>query len=152
MTTTALAGFTSHTVAFTFIKEIVRLHEMPRSIVSNRDRVFLSKFWEELFHIQGTKLAMSSSYHPQTDGQTKALNKCLGMYLHCFVTDEPKRWVHFLPWAEYWYNTAFHTSIGMTSFLANYGHDPPTVARYIPFSVSNSDLADTLLNRDKILQ
>lgn len=61
---------------------------------------------------------MNSSYHPQSDGQFEVLNKCLEMYLRCYVFDQPQQWVKYLSWAEYWYNTAFHTSIGMTPFKA----------------------------------
>ena len=94
-------GFTSQYVALVFTQDIIRLHGMPCSIISNRDRVFLTSFWTELFRLQGTTLAMSSSYHPQIDGQTEALNKCLEMYLRCYVSDEPHHWVHFLSWAEF---------------------------------------------------
>ena len=125
------SGFTSQSIALAFVWDIVRLHGKLCSIVSDSDRVFLTTFWKELFLLQGTSLAMSSAYHPQTDGQTEALNGCLKMYLCCFVVDEPHRWVHFLPWAEFWYNTLYHTSTGMTPFFVVYGREPPTILCYI---------------------
>lgn len=73
---------------------------------------------------------MSSVYHPQSDGQTEVLNKTLEMYLRCFVFYYPKAWVDMLPWAQFWYNTSFHHSIGMPPFKAIFGRDPPLVIPY----------------------
>lgn len=69
---------------------------MPRAIVSDRDKAFTSAFWKHFFKLHGTTLNMSSSYHPQTDGQTEALNKCLELYLRCFVHETPRLWVSYL--------------------------------------------------------
>jgi hypothetical protein len=121
--------YTSKSVAETFMNQVVKLHGIPKSIVSDRDKVFTSSFWQNLFKLQGTSLAMSTAYHPQTDGQSEALNKCLEMYLRCFTFENPKGWYKLLPMAEYWYNTAFHTSAGMTPFKAVYGREPPTISR-----------------------
>ena len=77
-----LHQFTSAMVAQLFIDQIFKLHGMPTSIVSDRDPTFTSKFWQELFKLQGTQLKMSTSYHPQTDGKIEAVNKFLEMYLH----------------------------------------------------------------------
>ena len=95
---------------------------------------------------------MSRAYHPQTDGQAEALHNCLEMYLRCFVSDEPKHWVQFLPWAEFCYNTAYHTSAGMTPFLVVYGRHPPAVSHFIPTPATYSELAANLMTRDQILQ
>lgn len=119
------ADFSSLKVAETFMHSVVKLHGFPKSIVSDRDKVFTSKFWQHLFKLSGTSLAMSSSYHPQTDGQSEALNKCVELYLRCFTGDNPRSWSRLLSWAEFWYNTSFHSSIGMTQFRAVYGRDPP---------------------------
>lgn len=97
-------------VAEIFLKEVVRLYGMPRSIVSDRDPIFTSQFWSEFFQLQGSELRMSSAYHPQTDGQTEVLNRCLKTYLCCFVNSKQKQWLQWLPWAEYWYNTNYHTT------------------------------------------
>lgn len=108
--------FTAFTVAATFIKEIVRLHGFPSSIISDRDRVFLSIFWKELFKFQGTDLKRSTSYHPQTDGQSEIVNKALESYLRCFARGQPKSWSKWLHWAEYSYNTSPHLATNFTPF------------------------------------
>lgn len=83
-------NFTAAKVADLFAKMVCRLHSMPKSIVSDRDPIFLSRFWQELFRLSGTKLRISTAYHPQSDGQTENVNKALQQYLRCFVHNQPK--------------------------------------------------------------
>ncbi|MCI05729.1 hypothetical protein A2U01_0026782, partial [Trifolium medium] len=92
------------------------------------------------------------AYHPQSDGQSEVLNKCLEMFLRCFTFENPKAWYKALTWAEYWYNTAHHTSIGMTPFKALYGRDPPTLIRYMPQHNDPISVQEQLGERDRILQ
>jgi hypothetical protein len=73
--------FTASTVDQIFMDHFFKLHGMPHSIVFNRDPTFTRNFWQELFKLQGTQLHLSSTYHPQTDGQTEVVNKCLETYL-----------------------------------------------------------------------
>lgn len=94
---------------------------------------------------------MSSSYHPQTDGQSEVLNRCLETYLRSFVCDEPKNWARYLPWAEWWYNTTEHSSTGTTPFEAVYRMKPPTILRHIPGSTTVTQLEAELNARDKVL-
>lgn len=77
--------FTSVVVAKAFVANVVRLHSIPKSIVSDRDKVFISSFCRALFELQETKLSMSSSYHPETDGQIEVVNHTLEQYLRCFA-------------------------------------------------------------------
>ncbi|KAF7802029.1 Transposon Ty3-I Gag-Pol polyprotein [Senna tora] len=103
--------YTSAQVAEAFFHMVVKLHGVPTTILSDRDRVFTSSFWQHLFRLQGTSLHMSFAYHPQTGGQSEAVNKSLEMYLRCFIFDRPTSWFKCLGWAEYWYNTTFHTAL-----------------------------------------
>lgn len=91
------SDYSSISVAHAFLHSVVKLHGFPKSIVSDRDKVFLSKFWQHLFKLSGTTLNMSTAYHPQSDGQSEALNKCIELYLRCFTTDNPKTWCKLLP-------------------------------------------------------
>lgn len=135
--------FTAQTMAVIFVAEIIRLHGPPKVIVIDRDPRFMNSFWKEIHRLQGTTLSMSTAYHPQTDGQSEALNKCVEQYLHCFVMDIPHEWSPLLPWAEYWYNIAYQTSARMTPFQALYGCEPPTLVRYALGSSSNDSLSST---------
>lgn len=102
--------FTAIIVAKAFVSDVVHLHGIPTSIVSDRDKVFISSFWRTLFQLKGTKLCMSSSYHPQSDDQTEVVNRTLEQYLRCFAGDQPHEWLEWIPWAEFSYNTATHSS------------------------------------------
>lgn len=145
-------SFTATSLAPIFISEIYKLHGAPKTIVSDRDRIFVSQFWRSLFKHLGTTLSFSSSYHPQTDGQTEVLNRCLETYLRCFVSDEPHLWVRFLSLAEFWYNTSHHSAIGMTPFEALYGRKPPTLVPYTTGKSNINTLDDLLSNKSRILR
>ena len=144
--------FTSKSVAELFFKHIVKLHGLPKSIVSDRDKVFTSQFWKFLWHFSGTTLKMSSVYHPQSDGQSEVLNKCLELYLRCFTFDAPREWSKMLSWAEYWYNTAYHISTGMTPFRIVYGREPSKILPYVPQADDPLSVQEQLFSRDYLLQ
>src|SRR6185312_6325561 len=93
-------------------------------MVFDRDKIFTSSVWTELFKLVGVQLLFSTAYHAQTDDQTERVNQCLEMYLKCVVSDAPKKWHAWLAQAEFWYNTNFHTTIGCSPFKALYGYDP----------------------------
>lgn len=145
------SSFSAQSVAEAFVIGVIRLHGPPRSIVTDHDPRFLHTFWQELNKLQDTTLAMSTAYHPQTNSQLEALNRCVEQYLRCFVADAPNRWVAMLPWAKYWYNTTFQSSACMTPFKVLYGRDPPTVTRYILGSSPNELVEAYLVDRDEIL-
>jgi hypothetical protein len=75
-------------------------------------------------------LALSTSYHPQSDGQSERVNQCVEMYLRCAIYDTPKKWKHWLPLAELWYNSSFHSAIGCSPFKALYGYDPAVFGEF----------------------
>jgi hypothetical protein len=117
--------FTAQTVAQLFLDNIFKLHGVPTAIVTDRDRIFTRKLWQDLFKSMKVSLQYSIAYHPQRDGQTERVNQCLENYLRCRIFLEPKKWSSWLPLAEWWYNTTFHASLKCTPFEALYGYPPP---------------------------
>jgi hypothetical protein len=122
--------YTVTTVARAFFTEIVRLHGIPSSIVSDRDPTFTSNFWQELFKLSCVCLQMASTFHPQSDGQTEVVNKIITMYLRCLTGDRPWQWLQWLPWAKFCYNhRCAHHRFGWSSAvtplrpLVRVGHD-----------------------------
>lgn len=145
------AQFSAVTLAPIFISEIYRLHGMPKSIVSDRERVFVSQFWKELFRLHGTKLAFISAYHPQSDGQTEVTNRILETYLRCFVCDSPQLWVRYLPLAEYWCNSTFQSTIKLTPFEVLYGRPPPNLRAYVAGTTAVASMDESLTRRRQTL-
>lgn len=140
--------FTALQVAQLYIHSIYKLHGLPKTIISDRDRIFTSAVWQELFRLSDTKLIMSSSYHPQTDGQTERLNQCLEAFLRCTVHSCPRQWHKWLPLAEFWYNTTFHSALGKSPFEVLYGHSPRHLGISNLQSCSVPDLETWLLERE----
>jgi len=144
--------YTAVSVARLFFDNIFKLHGLPETIVSDRDVTFTSLFWTELFRLSGTKLAFSTTYHPQSDGQTEVVNRTIKMYLCCFTSDRPRRWFQWLPWVEYCYNTSYHSSLKATPFTVVYGRSPPTMLSYYPGLAKLEAVDQELFNRDLVLQ
>ena len=139
--------FTATTVAKVFMDNIFKLYGFPLTIVSDRDPVFTSQFWKGLFRLSGTKLLLSSSYHPQMDGQTEVMNKSLEGYLRCFSGDRPRDWSKWLALAEYAYNTSEHTSTKVSPFEVVYGQPPPRLLPYEPGSTQVQAVEEELKDR-----
>ena len=137
-------------VAQVFFDQVYILQGMPFRIISDWDPVFTSLFWEELFHLSDTILNMSSTRHPETDGQTKKLNQCMEAFLQCFGHDTTVRWARWLPLAEHWYNTSFHTTLGHSPFEALYGYAPRPFALEAP--ATNPKVAELANDRASTLE
>jgi hypothetical protein len=116
--------YTAVQVATALWDNVIKLHGIPMTIISDRDSIFTSAIWRELLSTAGTKLLYSTAYHPQTDGQTERVNQCLEMYLRSAVQDSPRQWRRWLPAAEFWYNSSHHSSLSCSPFKALYGHEP----------------------------
>ena len=113
--------YTASKWAELYLTEIVRLHGVPVSIVSDRDARFTSKFWKGLQTAMGTRLDFSTAFHPQTDGQTERLNQVLEDMLRACVIEFPGSWDSHLHLMEFAYNNSFQATIGMAPFEALYG-------------------------------
>lgn len=107
-----------------FFKEIVRIHGLPMSIVIDRDVKFMDHFWKTLWKRLGTNLSHSSSYHPQTDGQTKVVNRVLGNLLRCLIKDYGQGWEQVIPQVEFSYNDYTKRTTGRSPFEVVYGLHP----------------------------
>nr|KYP55727.1 Transposon Ty3-I Gag-Pol polyprotein [Cajanus cajan] len=115
-----------------FFRDVVKLHGLPKSIVSDRDTKFLSHFWRVLWSRLGTKLLFSTTCHPQTDGQTEVVNRSLSTMLRAVLKGNHKYWDEYLPHIEFSYNRIVHKTTNISPFEAVYGFNPLTPLDLIP--------------------
>lgn len=108
-------------VAELFFSEIVRLQELTQSFTTDHDTRSLSHFWQTLWARLGTRLDISSAYHPPTDGQTEVVNRSLGDLLRCLAGELPHTWDSMLPHAEFAYNASCNRSTDFSPFQIVYG-------------------------------
>ena len=117
---------TAMDIANIFFNTVFQLHGLPKVIVSDRDPKFTSKFWQMLFKLINTKLALSTAFHPQTDGQTERANRTLEQYLRAFINYKQDNWVSLLPITEFTINNAKNASTGFSPFYLANGCHPVT--------------------------
>ena len=111
--------FNAEQLAELYVKEIVRLHGMPLSIVSDRDTKFISKLWQGFQSVMGTELCLSTAFHPQTDGQSESSIQTLEE--RACALEYAGNWDHNLPLVDFAYNNSYHSSIDMAPCEALYG-------------------------------
>ena len=103
--------------------------------MSDRHSRFLSTFWKDIFRLTSIELTPSTSYHPQTDGQTEIVNKWVEGYLRNYIAGQKRSWVKWLYLGEDYYNSTYHMPIWMTPFYALYSYEPLS---FIEFALSDS--------------
>ncbi|KAJ9526429.1 hypothetical protein QJQ45_009904 [Haematococcus lacustris] len=117
-----------------FIDNVYKLHGMPAELISDRGSLFTSVFWREVMRRCGSKPALSSSYHPQLDGQTERYNRVLEEMLRHYISPTQSDWPDYLALAEFAVNNSWQESIHSTPFLVNTGQSPVTVGlRDLPY-------------------
>ncbi|KAK3512875.1 hypothetical protein QTP70_028941, partial [Hemibagrus guttatus] len=115
---------------------VFRNFGLPEDIVSDRGSQFTSRVWGLLCVRLGIGFSLSSSYHPQSNGQVERLNQEIGRFLRSYCSREQHRWSEFLPWAEYTQNSLIHSSTGLMPFQCVLGYQPPL----FPWSEEPSDV------------
>ena len=121
--------------AHLYLNNVFKHHGLSDKFISDRDPRFTSKFWTELTRLIGTRLALSSSYHAQTDGLTERLNRTLETYLRHFVSADQSDWDTLLPMAEFAYNSAWQESVKASPFELTFGRQPKAPVGRIPISL-----------------
>jgi len=137
-------------IADLFFQEIVRLHGMPSTIVSDRDAKFLSHFWRTLWNKLGTKLLFSTTCHPQTDGQTEVVNRTLSTMLRAILKRNLKMWEECLPHVEFAYNRAEHSTTKVSPFQVVYGFNPRAPIDLLPLPTTERIHSDARERADFI--
>ncbi|CAI7891587.1 unnamed protein product [Closterium sp. NIES-54] len=141
---------TAENVADLFFKEIVRLHGIPSVLISDRDSRFVGRFWQSLFNRLGTKIHLSTAYHPQSDGQTERMNQTLEDALRACVNARQNDWDQHLPSIEFSYNNTVNLATGKTPFFLAIGQQPRTPASLIRSS-DTKPAAEFLSTREKTI-
>jgi hypothetical protein len=118
---------TATELSWVYHREIVRLHGLPSLIVSDRDSKFTSKWWRELHRILGARLLMSTSFHPQTDGQTERANRNVGQIFRAVVWHDQKDWVDRVDMTEFTINASVSETTKYAPFKLNGGHMPSMI-------------------------
>jgi len=103
------------------MQNILKLHGLPKMIISDHDVKFTSAFWKALFEYLGTQLHFSTAYHRQTDGQMEQVNQVVEDMLQTYVMQQPSKWENYLHLVEFSYNNGYHTSLQMSPFEVLYG-------------------------------
>ena len=117
-------SMTAEDLAKLFIRDVWQYHGLPESIVSDRGSLFVSEFWAALTTKLRVQLALSTAFHPESDGQTERTNRTLEQYLRQYVDLAQTDWYDWLPLAAYSMNNCISTATGMSPFFANHGLHP----------------------------
>ena len=120
----AVERLTASETAEAFLNNVVRFAGLPDSLVSDQGRTFIDKTWKEICFCLNITHKLSTSYHPETDGQTERANKTLEVYLRHYVNYYQDNWAKFLPLAEFCCNNHVNSSTGLTPFFSSFGHHP----------------------------
>jgi hypothetical protein len=139
-------------VADLFFTEIVRLHGVPNTIVSDMDAKFLSHFWRTLWFKLGTKLLFSTTFHPQTDGQTEVVNRTLPTILRSVLKTNLKLWEECLLHIEFAYNISVHSTMKVSPFQVVYDFNPRAPIDLLPLPSSETTCFDASQRSEFILK
>ncbi|PLW50812.1 hypothetical protein PCANC_14321 [Puccinia coronata f. sp. avenae] len=120
----ALETWTAEEFAYSFFDRFIRYHGLPDKIVSDRGALFVSKFWKEMQRLLRISAALSTAWHPRTDGQTERANQTFETYLRHFVSDRQDDWAKLLPIAELVFNSSVSASSGSSPFFSQFAFHP----------------------------
>ena len=147
--------FTLERLCRLYIREVVRLHGVLVSIVSDRDPRFTAHFWKSFEKVMGTRLTMSTTFHPQTDGQSERTIKVLEDMLRACVLDHKGSWEEHFPLVEFSYNNSYQASIWMAPYKALYGRpyrSPICWTEEGESSITGSDLIRDTFEKVSLIQ
>ena len=115
---------TAEQLADLYVWNIFRLHDLPKTVVSDQGTQFIAKFWKGLYNILKIEALLSTPYNPETDGQTECMNAILEQYLRAYINYLQDDWEAWLHMAEFAANNQASETTGMSPFFATYGQDP----------------------------
>lgn len=137
-------GVTAEEYSEHFVRKVVCRFGLPSSIIADRDPRWTSDFWKGVAKFLKTRMSLSSSHHPQHDGQTEIVNRSIETMLRAYTADNKDSWATWLPLLEFAYNSNHHSSIGCSPLFLLYGFDPKTPVDFLLPEGSTNDASYNL--------